>query len=268
MSKVVKKVAKVAAPIASIAAPVAAFIPGGQGISAALGAVGAFAGGGESSGYSAPNTAVNPRTGQAYANTQQGIDAINQQTTKALGDVNSLFSRFTPQYYDDIRNTTTNSILRDVNRNYDDSYNNLQANLADRGITRSSVANMMNRKLSEGFQRQRLDAVLKGEDAAQSRMDSVLQQRKNATNLATSGLDLSGNYLNSLAASGNDYVPNPGGKFGSLLDATLESNALKRYKQSQQAKATRVALEKMSDPAYAEVTLNKYRNSPRYVTLN
>lgn len=271
IGKIAKKAVKAVAPIASAVAPFASFIPGvGTAASMALAGVGMLAGGGDRSqgSYQPQEGVVNPGIGQSYSNAAGGIAAANQQLSGSQEAVNNIFSRFTPEYYNRIRDTTTDSLLRKEEDRYKKESNTLAAALARNGITRSSVAVDENADAQEASNRRRMDAVLQGEQAVLARRRDIESQRANALGLSQSGASFAPAAIGDYTQSGANYVAPEGGSLGTLIGAISDSDALKRYKTAQQGKLTKQKKQAMA-PTYtnAKVVAKKFKSSPRFASM-
>ena len=97
-------------------------------------------------------------------------------------------------------------------------------------------------------------------------MNTITTGRQQANNFASAGDSLTSSLLNSAGQTGVNYVAPPGGALGSLAQAVLESDALRRYKNSKTAKLAGMST---ADPqARAQVAVNKAIKSKKLPALN
>lgn len=258
IGKVAKGVAKVAAPVASVAS----VIPGPwQAPALATSAVlGAFGGGGTTSSqsYNPGFQGVSPAYGQAYGNSQATSRFLMEEAERRRGAVSDVFSKFSPKYYDSIRENNLAPNLRRINDSQKDEDENLEAALSRRGMTRSSFAADKFGDLLENFNEQRLKAGINAEDAVQSRADTISRARSTANDFLGASDNFTESLFRTAGNTGVNYVQNPGGSLSNLAQAVSESNALARYKQAQDNKAFQSAYGS-NTPERGEVALRQFR---------
>jgi hypothetical protein len=115
--------------------------------------------------------------------------AQQQQIGQATGQINNAFSQYTPQWYQNYTNQYQNSAMPNLYQQYNQTQNDLSAQLANQGLSKSTAAGQLGGRLNTQFGEQKQGIANDALNATNSLRQNVANSQQNLIGQANTAAD-------------------------------------------------------------------------------
>lgn len=140
-----------------------------------------------------------------------------QLTEQAVSNINSAFAGFTPQFYQGATSAYRNWAVPQLQQQYQQTQNQLQAKLANQGLGKSSIAQDLSNQLQTAQQQAQEQIASQGLSQSQQLQQQVAQEKSNLIGQAQSATDPLAVSKQATAAAGSLQLPSSFQPLGNLF---------------------------------------------------